>query len=182
MTLIWHARSGYIIFSYYEKLDHMPSSRHNGSYGKRSSIVRTLSKPHQCWRRDRVWDRLSTLTPTISYHRRRYTASEHRVGRGMAHSVRAMYSARLALFINGITSAKRTREVRPAVLVRESSTQLNCIRIRWIHASDTLHILYRFLSLRKALWRPCIFWQLPHKLHHRFHHTLHYNYLITTEK
>ena len=38
------------------------------------------------------------------------------------------YSARLALhvhvFIHGITSAKRTCEVRPAVLVRESSTQL----------------------------------------------------------
>ena len=30
------------------------------------------------------------------------------------------YSARLALFIHGITSAKRAREVRPAVLVRES--------------------------------------------------------------
>ena len=35
-----------------------------------------------------------------------------------------IYSARLALFIHGIMSAKRTREVRPAVLVRESSTQL----------------------------------------------------------
>ena len=36
----------------------------------------------------------------------------------------AKYSARLALFIDGITSAKRTREVQPAVLTRESSTQL----------------------------------------------------------
>ena len=43
---------------------------------------------------------------------------------GMAHSVRAIYSARLALFIHGITSATRTHEVRPAVLVRESSSQL----------------------------------------------------------
>ena len=68
---------------------------------------------------------------TAPYH----TASQHRVGRGMAHSVRAIYSTRLALFIHGITSAKRMCEVRPAVLVRESSTQLNCIR--WIHASDT---------------------------------------------
>ena len=52
------------------------------------------------------------------------TASEHQVSRGIAHSVRATYSIRLALFIHGITSAKRTREVRPAVLRRESSTQL----------------------------------------------------------
>ena len=52
------------------------------------------------------------------------TASEHQVGRSMAHSVRAIYSTRLALFIHGITSAKRTHEVRPAVLCRESSTQL----------------------------------------------------------
>ena len=43
---------------------------------------------------------------------------------GMAHSVSAIYSTRLALFIHGITSAKRTREVRPAVLLRESSAQL----------------------------------------------------------
>ena len=45
------------------------------------------------------------------------------IGRGMARCVRAIYSARLALFIHGITSSKRTREVRPAVLVKESSTQ-----------------------------------------------------------
>ena len=37
---------------------------------------------------------------------------------------RAINSARLALFIHKITSAKRTREVRPALLVGESSTQL----------------------------------------------------------
>ena len=42
------------------------------------------------------------------------------------HDARAIhvYSTRLALFIHGITSAKKTREVRPAILVRESSTQL----------------------------------------------------------
>ena len=34
------------------------------------------------------------------------TASEYQVARGMAHSVRAIYSTRLALFIHGITSAK----------------------------------------------------------------------------
>ena len=42
----------------------------------------------------------------------------------MAHSVRAIYSTRLALFIHRITSTKRTREVLLAELVRESSTQL----------------------------------------------------------
>ena len=52
------------------------------------------------------------------------TASEHQVNRGMAHSVRAIYSTRLALFIYGSTSAKKTREVQPAVLRRESSAQL----------------------------------------------------------
>ena len=61
-------------------------------------------------------------------HRRRAqqrcTASEHQVGRGMARSVHVIYSTRLALFIHGITSAKRMREVQPAVLVRESNTQL----------------------------------------------------------
>ena len=49
----------------------------------------------------------------------------------MAHSLRAIYSARLAIFIHGITSARRTREARPAVLVRESSTQFvmdTCVR------------------------------------------------------
>ena len=43
------------------------------------------------------------------------------IGRGMT---RAINSARLALFIHRITSAKRTREVRLALLVGESSTQL----------------------------------------------------------
>ena len=52
------------------------------------------------------------------------TASEHQVSRGMAHSVRAIYSTTLALFTHGITSAKRTREVRPAVLRRENSAQI----------------------------------------------------------
>ena len=54
------------------------------------------------------------------------------------------YSTRLALFIHGITSAKRTREVRPAVLVRESSTQLvNMHKILYIYinfqVSERLH-------------------------------------------
>ena len=36
----------------------------------------------------------------------------------------SIYSTRLALFIHGITSAKRTHEVQPVALVGESSTQL----------------------------------------------------------
>ena len=52
------------------------------------------------------------------------TGSEYQVSRGMAHSVRPIYSTRPALFIHGITSAKRTREVRLVVLRRESSAQL----------------------------------------------------------
>jgi hypothetical protein len=80
-------------------------------------------------------------------------AFELQIARGMARRMHdAIYSAGLALFIYGITSAKRTREVQAAVLVRESSTQLS-IYIHWIHASDTLHT-YRSSSLRKAPWRP----------------------------
>ena len=64
---------------------------------------------------------------TIFNHRRQTrsiaTASEHQIGRDIAYSVCAIYSARLALFIHGITSAKKTREIRLVVLVRESSTQ-----------------------------------------------------------
>jgi hypothetical protein len=61
----------------------------------------------------------------------RCTASKLQISRDMA---RAIYSARLAIFIYGITSAKRTREVRSAILVRESKMQLvmysldKCIR------------------------------------------------------
>ena len=42
----------------------------------------------------------------------------------MACSMCTIYSTRLALFIHGITSAKGTHELRLAVLVGESSTQL----------------------------------------------------------
>ena len=38
--------------------------------------------------------------------------------------VRAIYSAVLSIYIHGITSAKRTREVRPSLLVREGNTLL----------------------------------------------------------
>ena len=54
-------------------------------------------------------------------------ASELQVGRGMVRSVRAIYSTRLALFIHGITSAKKTRDIRPAIFVGESSPQLQCV-------------------------------------------------------
>ena len=53
------------------------------------------------------------------------TAFEFQIGRGIARSMHdAIYSARLALFIHGITSAKRTHQARPAVLIGESSTRL----------------------------------------------------------
>ena len=63
----------------------------------------------------------------------------------MAHSVSAIYSTRLALFIHGTILATRTRKVRPVVLVRESSTQLvmysldTCVRYStytWIFKSQ----------------------------------------------
>ena len=60
-----------------------------------------------------------------------------------------MYSTRLALFIHGITSAKRTCELRPVVFVGESSARLLMYSLD-IQASDTL----RTSSLRKAPLRP----------------------------
>ena len=67
--------------------------------------------------RDGVWEPTLDLdTDKFQSQETNSTASERQVSRGMAHSVRAIYSTRLALFIHGITSAKRTREVRPAVL------------------------------------------------------------------
>ena len=50
-----------------------------------------------------------------------YTASELQMGCGIGAVCMMLY---IALFIHGIMSSKRTREVRPAVLVGESSTQL----------------------------------------------------------
>ena len=38
--------------------------------------------------------------------------------------VRAIYSAGLSIYIHGITSAKRMREVQPSLLVREGNTLL----------------------------------------------------------
>ena len=70
----------------------------------------------------------------------RSATSERQVGRG----VRTIYSTRLALFIHGITSAKRTRELRPMVLVRESSTQL------LIYSLDTGVRYSRYLKSQKG--------------------------------
>ena len=76
------------------------------------------------------------MTSFDAHNHRRQTqqrsiASERQVDRGM---VRSMHSTILysALLIHRITSAKRTSEVRPVVLVRESSTQ--CIHL--IHVPD----------------------------------------------
>jgi hypothetical protein len=88
------------------------------------------------------------VSETDSRPRQCSTASELQIGHDMA---RAIYSARLVIFIHGITSAKRMREVRPAVLVRESSTQL------LMYSLDTCirYSTYSPISnLRKALWRP----------------------------
>ena len=72
----------------------------------------------------RPWLTLDLDTDNFQSQETNSTASEHQVSRGMAHSVRAIYSTRLALFIHGIMSAKKTCEVQPAVLSRESSAQL----------------------------------------------------------
>ena len=53
------------------------------------------------------------------------TASKLQIARGMVCSMHdAIYSTRIALVIYRIMSAKRICEVRPVVLIRESSTQL----------------------------------------------------------
>ena len=52
----------------------------------------------------------------------------------------------------GSTAAKRTHEVRPSLLVRESSRQL-IMNLLEAGIFDTLHT-YRFLSLRKTPPRP----------------------------
>ena len=72
-----------------------------------------------------------------------------------AACIDAVYNARLALFIHGITSAKRMREVQPAVLVRESSTQLLIYSLDTCVRYSTYNVMYLPISsLRKAPWRP----------------------------
>ena len=59
---------------------------------------------------------------------------------------RAINSARLALFIHRITSAKRMREVRPALLVRESSTQLLMLFEIETHDDDAFWVPVAFCT------------------------------------
>ena len=54
--------------------------------------------------------------------------------------VHAIYSAGLSIYIHGITSAKRTREVRLSLLVREGSTLL----VRSLFTGYMHKILYIF--------------------------------------
>ena len=56
--------------------------------------------------------------------------------------VRAIYSAGLCIYIDGNTSAKRTREVRPSLLVREGNTLLI------IFTGYTRKILYIFTEFQ----------------------------------
>ena len=112
-----------------------------------------------------------TSTLTIFNHRRRtrqhHTASEHHVGCGMTHSVHATctYSTRLALFIHRIMSTKRMYEVRPAILVRESSTQLI------MYLLDTCIRYSAYIPIfksQKGSTEALNFWKLPHRLRHHF--------------
>ena len=73
-----------------------------------------------------------SLRPTLDFDGDKFDTSItgdklDSIVRGMVRTVCAIYSIRLALFINGIMSAKRMREVQPAVLIGESSSQLQCI-------------------------------------------------------
>ena len=103
---------------------------HGAQYGKgRQHSARTVYKPHRYRRLNQVWDWLSTsivtnfdasitgdeLYSAIQLPSVRLVAAWH-VACVLYYSTR--------LFIHGITSAKRTRVVRPAVLDGESSTQL----------------------------------------------------------
>ena len=95
---------------------------------------------HWYWRlnrKDGVWE----STPTIFNYRRR-TWQIRLVAAW--HTVCAIYSTRLALFIHGITSAKRTREVWPTVLRRRSSTQLI------MYSLDTCIRYYTYIPIFKS--------------------------------
>ena len=108
--------------------------------GRGLKIFRALLAPSHsiCFRRLCIACIVSKAGPSLE------EISEHQVSCGMAHSARAIYSL---FFIHGITSAKRTREVRPAVLRREISAQLimysldTCVRYSTciILISERLH-------------------------------------------
>ena len=74
--------------------------------------------------------------------RQRSTASKLQIIHGMARRLHdAIIQCKASFVIHRITSAKRRREVQPAVLIRESTcVALGFKSIHWIHASDT----YRF--------------------------------------
>ena len=72
------------------------------------------------------------------------TASKLQIARGMVSCMHdAIHSTRLAFVIYGITSARRMCEVRPVVLIRESSTQLLIYSLD-IYMRQTLYILTNF--------------------------------------
>ena len=119
----------------------------------------------------RPWLTLDLDTDNFQSQETNSTASEHQISRSMAHSVRAIYSTRLALFIHGIMSAKKTCEVQPAVLSRESSAQLI------MYSLDTCVKYSTYIPIfksQKGSTEALSFWQLPHRLGH--------HYLITAEK
>ena len=90
--------------------------------GRQHSVC-TVCKPHGCQHlnhRDGVWDRL--LTSIVTSFNALITGDE--LDSALNFRSLVAWHACVMLFIHGITSAKRTHEVRPAVLIRESSTQL----------------------------------------------------------
>ena len=113
------------------KLDHIPNScivlMVHMVQGRQYSVC-TVYKTQRFNHREGVWDQLTSFDASITGDELDSAVQllgERQIARGIARRMHdAIYSARLALFIHGITSAKRTREVRPAVLVRKSSTQL----------------------------------------------------------
>ena len=119
----------------------------------------------------RPWLTLDLDTDNFQSQETNSTASEHQISRSMAHSVRAIYSTRLALFIHGIMSAKKTCEVQPAVLSRESSAQLIMYSLDTCVRYSTYILIFKS---QKGSTEALSFWQIPHRLRH--------HYLITAEK
>ena len=134
--------------------------------------------PHPCW--CQTWslrlilhldrDKFRCFSHR-TWTRQRSTASKLQIGHGACY---VSHGTRLVLFIQGITSAKRTHEFWPAVLNGESSTQL-------LMYSLTTGIRYSILTNYQISewlhWGPKFshnYLRLPHRLHYRLHHTLQY--------
>ena len=110
--------------------------QYNGEYGCSSCkhpgcLVSQSYQSHGCRRlnhRDGVWGQLTSFDASITGDELDSAVKLPNIRSLMAWHRRrmhdAIYSARLALFIHGIMSAKRMRKVWTVVLVRESSTQL----------------------------------------------------------